>query len=346
MEEGMPVSRKGLLLVNVGTPDEPTTPAVRRYLREFLSDPRVLDIPTAGRWALLNLVILPTRPKKSAEAYASVWGEEGSPLMAHSVAFTKKLQAELGEGWAVELGMRYGNPSLPSAIAALEARGVDEIVCFPLYPQYSSAATGTAKERVMEILRGKWNVPPARFVGAFYDEPSFLDAFAAVARPQIEAFRPDFVLLSYHGLPERHMRRGDPTGAHCLAKRDCCARVGEANKYCYRAQCYATTRGLVERLGLAEGAYETTFQSRLGRTPWIRPYTDEALPEIRKRGFKRVAVLCPAFVADCLETVEEIGVRAKEDWEEVGGEALELVTSLNAHDVWVRAAADILRRRA
>jgi len=336
--------KRGVLLINLGTPDEPTPRAVRRYLKEFLSDPRVIDIPRLWRELLLRLFILPFRPKKSAAAYRSIWTPEGSPLLTISRSLTRKVQESLGEGTAVELGMRYGNPSIASALARLEERGATELVCLPLYPQYSSASTGSSVELVMREMAPLWNVPGVRFEGAFYEEPWFLDAFAEVSRPQLEAFAPDFVVLSYHGLPERHMRKSDRSGAHCLASADCCARIGEANAFCYRAQCYATTRGLVSRLGLVAGAYETTFQSRLGRTPWIKPYTDSFLPELAKRGAKRVAVLCPAFVADCLETIEEIGDRASHDWLALGGEDLRLVTSLNDHDAWVKAVSQVVAR--
>ncbi len=336
--------RKGVLLVNLGTPDAPQAGPVRRYLREFLSDPRVIDIPALARFLLLNLIILPLRPRKSAAAYATIWTDRGSPLLFHSRDLVEKVRAILGPETPVALGMRYGNPSIASAVEELERAGAADITCLPLFPQYSSAANGSAMEEVMRVVKGRWNVPAIRVLGAFYDDPGFLDAFAQVARPQLDAFRPDFVLLSYHGLPERHMTKSDTTGGrHCLVASSCCDTLVEANKYCYRAQCFATTRGLVKRLGLTEGSYETTFQSRLGRTPWIKPYTDEFLPELAKRGVKRIAVLCPAFVADCLETIEEIGERALHDWKALGGEELTLVTSLNSEDVWAEWVARAVR---
>jgi ferrochelatase len=339
-------SPKGVLLVNLGTPDAPETGPVRRYLREFLSDPRVIDIPRLARFLLLNLIILPLRPKKSAAAYASIWshdGLKGSPLLAHGRALQSKVQALLGRDYVVSLGMRYGNPSLHSAVNELERAGTTSFTCLPLFPQYSSAANGSAVEEVMRVVKGRWNIPGINFLGAFYDHPGFLDAFAEISRPQLEAFRPDFVVFSYHGLPERHMHKSDPTGRHCLSSPHCCDRIVPANRFCYRAQCFVTTRGLVERLGLEPGRFESTFQSRLGRTPWIKPYTDEFLPELAKKGVRRVAVLCPAFVADCLETLEEIGDRARADWKAAGGEELTLVTSLNSHDVWAKVVADMVR---
>lgn len=333
----------GVLLVNLGTPDAPRPREVRRYLREFLSDPRVLDVPAPVRWLLLNLVILPFRPRRSAAQYATVWTSEGSPLLVHGRALRDAVQRALGPGYVVELGMRYGNPALQPALERLVAADVREIVVLPLFPQYASSSGGSAAARVFELAAGMWNVPPIRALGDFHADPGFVEAFAEVARPALAAFRPDFVLLSYHGLPERHVRKSDPSGGHCLASPSCCDAVAPVNRYCYRAQCFATTRLLAAALDLAPDRHATTFQSRLGRDPWIRPYTDEELPALAARGVKRLAVLCPAFVADCLETVEEIGVRAREQWTAVGGEDLVLVPSLNATPRWVEAVADLVR---
>ncbi len=336
----------GVLLINLGTPDSPRVPDVRRYLREFLSDPRVIDLNPVGRWLLLNLVILPFRPAKSAAAYQTIWGADGSPLLAHSVRLTEGVRAALGPGHVVELAMRYGSPSIPSALAKLEAADVDKLVLVPLFPQYSSAATGSALDRVYDVVGKAWNVPATASIGAFYDDEGFLGAFSEVARRHLDAFRPDHVLFSYHGLPERHVRKSDPTGRHCLETPDCCDAIVPANRYCYRAQCYATTRGMVARLGLPADRHGVSFQSRLGRTPWIKPYTDLVLPELARAGKRRLAVICPAFVADCLETVEEIGIRAKEQWRALGGEDLLLVPSLNAEPAWVDAVANLVRAQA
>jgi ferrochelatase len=342
--------RTGVLLLNLGTPDSPRTGDVRRYLREFLSDPRVLDIGAVGRWALLNLVILPFRPAKSGAAYQSIWGSagtvdgSGSPLLVHSRHLTEGVQRTLGQDYLVVLGMRYGAPSIPSALAQLAAADLQRIVVLPLFPQYSSAATGSAVDRVYEITGKAWNVPALDTLGAFYDAPGFIDAFAQVARPHLDRFRPDHVLFSYHGLPERHMVKSDLSGKHCLQSPHCCDTIVAANRHCYRAQCYATTRALSAALSLTKDQHSVSFQSRLGRTPWIRPYTDVVLPELYAAGKRRLAVMCPAFVADCLETVEEIGIRAKEQWRGLGGEDLLLVPSLNAEPAWIAAVADMVRR--
>jgi ferrochelatase len=339
----MPIPKKGVLLVNLGTPDAPESGPVRRYLREFLSDPRVLDIHPVGRWMLLNFVILPVRPAKSAEAYRKIWGQRGSPLLFHSQDLAAAVAERLRGEYEVELAMRYGNPSLPDAVKALRSRGVKEFILLPLYPQEATSSTSSTVARAYEVLAEPWDALPVRVVPAFHDHPGFLDAFAQVARPVITEARADHVLFSYHGLPERHMRKSDPSGSHCLASAGCCDVLTDVNRHCYRAQCFATTRALAERLGLAPGGYTVSFQSRLGRTPWIKPYTDLVLPELAKKGVKRLAVMCPAFVADCLETLEEVGLRAKEQFVESGGESLTLVPSLNAHPAWVDAVVRLVR---
>jgi ferrochelatase len=335
----------GLLLINLGTPDEPTTPAVRRYLREFLGDPRVVDINAVGRALLLHLVILPTRPAKSAAAYRAIWDpQRGSPLLYHSLDLAAGVRTQLGSGWHVELAMRYGNPSIPSALDRLEHAQVDRIVVLPLFPQYATSSTGTAIARVMELATARWNVPALDFVPAFFDDDGFLAAFEAVAKPALAEARPDHVLFSFHGLPVRQITKTDATGTHCLASPTCCDTL--ANPNCYRAQSFATARALAARLGLAPGGYTICFQSRLGRTPWIEPHTDVEIDRLAKAGVKRVAVLCPAFVADCLETVEEIGIRAREQFREAGGEELVLVPSLNATPAWIDAVCAIAERHA
>lgn len=334
--------RPGVLLANLGTPDAPQTPEVRRYLRQFLSDPRVLDINAVGRAALLNLIILPTRPAKSAEAYREVWTEEGSPLLVYGKALAAGVAERMPEAEVV-LGMRYGNPSIGDGLRALAERGCDEIVMMPLFPQYASSSTGSAVEEAYREAGKLWNTPFLRVVPPFYDAPGFIDSFRAVAQPILEEKQPDHVLFSYHGVPERHVTKSDPTDAHCLKVPDCCAAIGKANRQCYSAHCYATTRGLVEALGLPSEKVSTAFQSRLGRTPWLTPYTDKVVPELAKSGVKRLAVFCPSFVADCLETIEEIGMRARDDFQEAGGEELVLIPSLNGTSTWLDATAEMLR---
>jgi protoporphyrin/coproporphyrin ferrochelatase len=333
----------GVLLLNLGTPASPSVPDVRRYLADFLSDPRVLDLRAPARWILLHLWILRSRPRRSAAQYASVWRAEGSPLLVHSRALCAALSEELGAGFEVELAMRYGSPGIAAAMENLLRADVRKILVFPLFPQSASSSRGSALAKVFECASAIWNVPVLETAPEFFDDPGFTSAWKAVIEPRLAEFRPDYVLFSFHGLPERHLRKSDPSGRHCLATASCCEVVGPANRACYRAQCAATTRALGSALDLAPDAHSMAFQSRLGREPWIRPYTDHVLPELSRRGVRRLAVVCPSFVADCLETVEEIGIRAREQWRAVGGEELLLVPSLNADPAWVGALAQMVR---
>lgn len=329
----------GYLLVNLGTPDSPSPRDVRPYLREFLSDPRVVDLPTAGRWLLLNAVVLPFRPRKSAEAYRAIWTPEGSPLLIHSRALAEKVQAVLGPGVPLALGMRYGKPSIPSALAELRAKGVERIVVLPLYPQSASSTTGSSLEAVYREVASWWDVPALSVVEPFFDHPAFIRAWEPVARPVLDALEPDHVLFSFHGLPERHLARSE--GGHALCEGECPA-LEPAHRTCYRGQCYATARAIARHLSVPAERFSVSFQSRLGTTPWIRPYTDEVLVELAKKGVKRLAVFSPAFTADCLETLEEIGIRARETFLEHGGTDLRLVPSLNSHPAWVEAVVELL----
>jgi protoporphyrin/coproporphyrin ferrochelatase len=336
--------RPGVLLINLGTPAAPESGAVRRYLREFLSDPRVIDLPALARFALVNGVIAPFRAPRSAKAYASIWSAEGSPLLVNTQALTRALQARLRDT-PVEFGMRYGEPSMASALERLLGRGVERLLAVPLYPQYASSSTGSSVERLYRLAAERWNTPWIEVLPPFFDAPEFIDALAEVTRPQLTAFQPDHVLLSYHGLPERHVKKSAPEGPHCLARPDCCAALVAQNRWCYRAQCFATSRALIARLGLAEQQVTTAFQSRLGRDPWIQPFSDQVVTQLAQAGVKRLLVLCPSFTADCLETLEEIGERARHDFLAAGGAALELVPCLNAAPVWVTGLAGLIERR-
>lgn len=333
----------GVVLINTGSTEAPRTPETRAYLRQFLSDPRMLDMNPVARWLLLNLIILPRRPKESAHAYSRIWTEQGSPLLV----ITRNLAARLSErmpGVSVVFGMRYGEPSIESALEELAAKNVTRIVVAPMYPQYSSAANGSALEVVYQWAAKKWNVPAISVLPPFFDDEGFLSAWAAVAKPVLDSFRPDHVLMSYHGLPERHVKKSDPTGQRCLIDAACCDEMGPANRYCYRAQCLYTSRELARRLGLDNNSYTNSFQSRLLRDPWLMPATDEVVPELARKGVKRLAVMCPAFTADCLETLEEIGLRAKSDFLTSGGEAFQLLPCLNSAPEWVEALAAMLQR--
>lgn len=334
--------KTGLLLINLGTPDSPRTPDVRRYLRQFLMDPRVIDIPAWRRWLIVNLLILPFRPRSSAEAYRKIWTEAGSPLLLYSQELTRRVQARLGPEIEVELGMRYGRPAIGEAMGNLRRRGVHRLIVFPLYPQYSSAATGSSLEAVFKEAARLWNVPSLQVIPPFYDHEAFIAACAGVARPHLGRSNPERVFFSFHGLPERQVRKSDPTGTHCLHREDCCERIEATNADCYRAQCLATAKRLADALGIEEERRVVCFQSRLGRTPWLRPYTDEVLADHARRGCKRAMLLSPAFVADCLETLEELGIRGVEIWKEHGGESLELVPCVNVDEAWVDALVQIV----
>ena len=336
----------GVLLINVGTPDAPDVASVRRYLREFLSDPYVIDIHPIARWLLLHLVILPRRPAVSAAAYQKVWTDEGSPLRVHGLALAKALEQELGDGHRVVLGMRYGSPSIRDGLEALSRAGARRIVVFPLYPQYASSSTETSLVEVRRVAATLWEEPDLAVVPPFFDDEGLVRGAAELGAPILEENQAEYVLFSFHGLPERHIRKQDASGRHCLAREGCCDQVGEANANCYRAQCFATARALAARLELAPDTWSVSFQSRLGRTPWITPHTDVILPQLAQGGVRRVAVFCAAFVADCLETLEEIGIRAKADFEAHGGEDLRLVPAVNTHPTWVRAAARLVRSGA
>lgn len=333
---GPRMPQAGVLLINLGTPASPRVSDVRRYLRQFLLDPRVIDIPAPLRWLLVEFTILPFRPRRSAALYRSIWMDAGSPLLVHSRALERALARELGSEFRVALGMRYGEPTVRGALASLE--GCSRIVVAPLYPQYASASTESALDAVRTAGAVDSPVLPP-----FFEDPGFLESWVEVARPVLESADPEHVLFSFHGLPERQIRKLAGYGEDCLERETCCEQLGPGNRSCYRAQCFATARALALDLELEEGSWGVSFQSRLGRNAWIRPSTVERLDALRAAGVRRLAVLCPSFVADCLETTEEIGIRARAQWERLGGEALALVPCLNAHPRWVRALAERVR---
>ncbi|WP_058525728.1 ferrochelatase [Legionella erythra] len=329
--------KQGLLLINLGTPDAPDTRSVRRYLREFLADRRVIDLPALIRYPLLYGLILPFRPRQSAQAYQAIWKEGGSPLLIHSRNLAAKLQSVLGDQCQVALGMRYGNPSIEEALQQL--RHCTHITVLPLYPQYSSAATGSSIENVLTLLAKKPVQPSLTIIRDFYNHPRFLAAQAQRIKPYLDEH--DYLLLSFHGVPERHLKA---SGCEAICSNNC-PLPAAANQACYRAQCFATGQLLASRLGLPAGYYQIAFQSRLGKTPWIKPYTDEVLTELASQGIKRLAVACPSFVADCLETLEEIGLRAQLQWMKLGGEKLTVIPCLNDTPQWVESLVDICQLR-
>lgn len=336
------IGKTGVLIVNLGTPDSPNTPDVRKYLREFLMDSRVIDISYTSRWMLINLIIAPFRAPKSSKVYKELWTEAGSPLKTYGYAVEGMLQHAMGNDYVVKLAMRYQSPSIESALAELQQLGLSKITVIPFFPQYASASTGSVYEEVMRVLAQWQVVPEVRFVNRFLDHPKFIEGFVQTGKKYLAERDYDHVLFSYHGLPERQILKGDYTGKQCQLGK-CCDTANRHNQFCYRAQCFETTRLLVKELGLAEGTYTTAFQSRLGKTPWIKPYTDDVIKELAGRGIKSVLVFSPSFVADCLETTIEIGDEYKELFEENGGEHWQLVESLNDSDIWVETLVDLVK---
>ncbi len=334
-------NKKGVLLVNLGTPDSPATKDVRKYLREFLMDGRVIDIPLIPRAILVNGIIAPFRAPKSAKEYAKLWEDRGSPLKFNGFDVRDLLQEKLGEDYQVALGMRYQSPSIEGALEELRQHNVSEIIVIPLFPQYASASTGSVSEKVNRLVN-KWQIIPSiTHINQFMDHPKFLEAFAANGKAMMEKETYDHVIFSYHGLPERHIKKGS-VGNQCQLGA-CCNKLHEKNRYCYRAQCFYTSRQLAERLGLKEGDYTTTFQSRLGKDPWVKPYTDIFLKELPPKGIKKVLAFSPAFVSDCLETTLEVGEEFKEEFEEAGGEVWDLVPSLNISSIWIECLEDLVK---
>lgn len=337
------MSKKGILLVNLGTPDSPSVPDVKKYLDQFLMDERVIDIPKLNRTLLVKGVIVPFRSPKTAKLYTEIWDEQtGSPLLYYSVLQARMLQDKLGEGYQVELAMRYQNPSIESGLAKLKAALVESIQVIPLFPQYASASTGSVMQLVMELV-SKWpTVPPISFVNSFHDNELMIKVFADNARKhQVESF--DHVLFSFHGLPERQLLKCDHTGSYCLKNADCCQTLNDTNKFCYSAQGHDTARLIAKELGLAKENYTVCFQSRLGKEPWVQPYTTDVLKRLAAEGKKRLLVFSPAFVADCLETLYEITVEYHEEFRTLGGEHVQLVESLNDNPLFIDALAGMVK---
>lgn len=333
--------KTGVLLINLGTPDSPKTSDVRKYLSQFLNDPRVIDINPIGRFLLVNGIIVPFRAPKSAKLYQHIWTKEGSPLLTNSVKVKALLQKALGDSFVVELGMRYQSPSMESALNKLREAQVQKIIMIPLYPQYASSSTGSSVEEALRII-GKWEVTPSvEIISKFYDNPDFIDACVEVAK-KYNLLDYDYFIFSYHGLPERHILKGSAHyGANTCNLGSCCDSITKDNHYCYRANCFETTRQLVKRLNIPEGKYESTFQSRLN-DKWIKPYSDKVVEEKAKEGKKKMLVFSPAFVSDCLETIYEIGTEYNEIFKEHGGEKITLVESLNDHPKWIEALKNMV----
>lgn len=333
------MGKKAVLLINLGTPSDCDKKSVRRYLQEFLLDPRVIDLPKVIRWILVHFFILPFRTKTSAAAYQKIWQSSGSPLLYHSEQLKLALAQELGDGFVVELGMRYGQPALIDAIE--KTKDKESVIVIPLFPQYSSAASGSALELFFRTMSSKWNIPSLKIIKDFYEHPGFIASYAKLIQEHLTNQHIDLLLFSYHGLPLRHINK-----SACLEKCDHfkpCTSMNNHNLYCYRAQCYATSHAIANSLGLQKNQYAVSFQSRLGRTPWIEPYTDLYLPELIQKGIKNIAIVCPSFVSDCLETLEEVDIRLRQQWSQLGGQHFTFIPCLNTSPLWVKALAEIVR---
>jgi ferrochelatase len=320
-------SRLGILVTNLGTPDAPTTSALRRYLGEFLWDPRVVEVPRPLWWLILHGIILRIRPSRSAKAYKSVWQPEGSPLLIHTAnqceGIRAALQRKYGDNLSVGFAMRYGNPSISSVLDQMQSQGVRQLLVLPLYPQYSASTSASTFDAIAaDFSRRRW-LPDFRFISHYHDFPPYIEAMAS----HIEAHwhrngRKDKLILSYHGVPRKYLERGDP----------------------YHCECHKTSRLLAERLGLSEDAYMTTFQSRFGREEWLQPYTDETLKALPSRGVESIDVFCPGFSSDCLETIEEIAEENREYFTEAGGKSFEYIPALNATDGHIDALVQLIEK--
>lgn len=328
--------KKAVLLVNLGTPDDPSPSKVRKYLTQFLNDRRVIDIHPVARFILVNLIIVPFRSFKSSRLYQAIWTKEGSPLLLNSLALKEKLQQGLGQDYAVELAMRYQKPGIKQALEKLRQQRPSKITILPLYPQYASSSTGSTLEEVYKQI-SRWEViPDLQSISKFYDEPKFIEALVKEAK-QHSISEYDHVLFSYHGLPERQILKASAHyGGNTCQMGACCSSITKNNQYCYRANSFETTRQLVKALNIPEGKYTTSFQSRLD-DKWLKPFSDKVVEELAKKGAKKILVFSPAFVADCLETIYEIGTEYDEIFKHHGGEKITLVHSLNASDAWVEA---------
>ncbi len=325
-------SMKGALLVNLGSPESTSVEDVKSYLDEFLMDKRVIDTPYLIRAFIVKGIILNTRPKKSAEAYKKIWWPEGSPLIVLSERLHKKV--EVNSKIPVELAMRYGKPSIKNGIQKLTDKGVTEILLIPLYPQFAMATTETILVLAKKIIKKQFPAIELNYLPAFYHKEDYIEVLGNSIQNEINNSKTEHLLFSYHGIPERHIKKSDITKSHCKIDGSCCDTASPAHEYCYRHQCFETTKRVAKYLKLKEGTYSTSFQSRLGRDPWLQPYTDHTIDDFAKKGLKNLAVVTPAFVSDCLETLEEIGIEANHSFKRNGGSEFKNIPCLNDNDDW------------
>ncbi len=325
--------KKGILLVNLGSPDSPKPKDVKKYLGEFLMDERVIDIPLVARTALVKGIILNTRPKQSAAAYKKIWWDEGSPLIVISERLQNKIQKQVKT--PVALAMRYGSMTIKKGIQELIDKGVNEVLLFPLYPQFAMATTETITVLAEELRQQYFPNIKIESVPAFYNKPDYIEVLSNSIKTHLENKNYEHLLFSYHGVPERHIRKSDVTKSHCKIDGSCCETPSKAHEFCYRHQCLEVTRLVAKKLQLKENTYSTSFQSRLGFDPWLLPYTDRTIERLGKQGVKNMAIVTPAFVSDCLETLEEIAMEGHEIFHEMGGQDFTTIPCLNDDDEFV-----------
>ena len=346
----MDAEKTGILLINLGSPDTPEVPDVRKYLREFLGDPYVLDMPAFMRFILLNFIILPKRPSASSEAYKKIWTEEGSPLIQNTADLCNSLEVHtekfMAGKYRIRYAMRYGNPSLQSAIEGFNSEGIKNIRILPLYPQYAAATTQTTVEYAKKLARAYPDLN-LEFITSFYNHPGYFESFAQIIKEETSKFARekgilfDHFIFSYHGLPEKAIHKADSTDK-CLNTVGCCDSLTGWNSNCYRAQCFETTRLIADAMDIADHWWSVSFQSRMGRTPWIMPHTDRMILSMTRMGFRNIAIIAPSFVGDCLETLEELNIRGRELFLGSGGENFLFVPSLNSDERWVKGLTEIL----
>ncbi|MCF6310900.1 MAG: ferrochelatase [Verrucomicrobiales bacterium] len=337
------MSKQGILLVNLGSPDSTDVGDVRRYLRQFLMDGKVLDAPYPIRFCVVHFAILPSRPKESAEAYKKIWQPEGSPLVISSRAIRDEMEKRFPDA-VVELAMRYQNPSIESAIGKLKEQGVTDLAVVPLFPHYAMSSYESAVERVKVVAKKMAPQMALEVVPPYYDDEDYIEALVDCSADLLSQGY-DHLLFSFHGIPERHLHKSDPDGGHLEIPEGYCCDEGDASfSMCYRAQCFKTMDAFVKKAGIPKDKYSHSFQSRLGREPWLKPYTDHVIDEMPGKGIKKLLVICPVFISDCLETIEEIGMRGKEDFIKAGGDSLDLIPCLNEHPRWLDALQTITQR--
>jgi ferrochelatase len=336
-------SKTGVLLVNLGTPDSPSVSDVRKYLLEFLNDPRIIDLPWLLRKILANIIIVPFRSPKSAGIYRQLWTKKGSPLFIYGKKVKEKLQDELGNEFDVEFAMRYQNPSMEAVLEKMRIHQHEKLIIIPMFPQYASASAGSVIEKAMKIISKWWVIPEIKFVGQFYDNEDFINSFVEIAKKyNIDEF--DHILFSYHGLPFRQVDKVHIDGKKCSAHK-CEDEITEENKFCYKAACFATSRLLSEKLNISKNKYTVCFQSRLDKN-WLEPFTDKIIIQKAKENAKKLLIFSPAFVSDCLETIVEIGIEYQKLFNEHGGGKIQLVESLNEHPMWINTLKNLILKES